>query len=179
MYTCRECERPINPATELCPYCGADLTESALPLPEAGAEKRRPGAIFLRWFALLGALWGFLWFVLPERVGDRAAEAEARAIETLREIRSALAAHAEARGGYPSSLEALGERARKPAQQAQKEGYSLHYTPGPSNPDGVVGSYTLEARPGNYGYRNFYTDQTGVVRATRENRGATAQDPPI
>lgn len=179
MYTCRECERPINQATELCPYCGADLTESALPLSEEGAEKRSLGAIFLRWFVLLAALWGFLWFVLPEKVGDRAAEAEARAMETLHEIRTALAAYAEARGGYPPSLEALGERARKPAQQAQREGYRLHYTPGPPNPDGLVRSYTLLARPGNYGYRNFYTDETGVVRATRENRGATAQDPPI
>jgi len=34
------------------------------------------------------------------------------------------------------------------------------------------------ALSGNYGYRGFYTDETGVLRATRENRPATAQDPP-
>jgi len=32
-------------------------------------------------------------------------------------------------------------------------------------------------RAGNYGYRNFYADETGVIRATRENRPATPQDP--
>jgi hypothetical protein len=42
-----------------------------------------------------------------------------------------------------------------------------------------VHNYPLLARPGNYRYRNFYSDATGVVRATREDRPATPQDPPI
>ena len=62
---------------------------------------------------------------------------------------------------------------------------------GPPEADGAAGaawagaayfhaihSYSLEARAGNYGYRNFYTDATGVVRATSENRPATSIDPP-
>ncbi len=68
---------------------------------------------------------------------------------------------------------------RVPAQNAQSEGYQLQYTPGPASSDGLVHNYVLLARPGNYGYSNFYTDETGVLRATRENRPATAQDPPI
>ena len=40
MYTCRECERPINQATEICPYCGADLTEPI------GLESRPKSALF-------------------------------------------------------------------------------------------------------------------------------------
>jgi len=182
MYTCRECERPINQATELCPYCGADLTESALPPAEQPPEKRNLPGVLLRWGVLLAALWGFLWFVLPERVGSpgaTAAQAEAQAIAALREIGAALDAHAEAQGGYPASLEILGDRARKPAQTAQSEGYVLHYTPGPPAADRAVRSYTLLARPGYYGHRSFYADETGTLRATRENRPATAQDPPI
>ena len=30
MYTCRECERELNQATEVCPYCGTDLSSEAL-----------------------------------------------------------------------------------------------------------------------------------------------------
>ncbi len=66
-----------------------------------------------------------------------------------------------------------------PAQNARSEGYQFQYTPGPVGSDGLVHNYVLLAQPGNYGYRHFYTDETGALRATRENRSATAQDPPI
>ena len=49
----------------------------------------------------------------------------------------------------------------------------------PAGPGGRVHNFVLLARPGNYGYRNFYLDETGVLRATQENRPATAQDPPL
>lgn len=182
MYTCRECERPINQATEICPYCGADLTEPIGPEAEEPAKKRTLASILLRWAVLLAALssalWGFLWFVLPEQSGDPAVRAEARAVEALREVRAAVSAYAEAQGGsYPASLEMLSDRARGPAQKALSEGYKVEYTPGPAGADRRVHNYILLARPGNYGYRNFYTDESGVLRATRENRAATAQDP--
>ncbi len=184
MFSCRECEREVNQATEICPYCGADLTEAGLPPTGEPEKKRSRAAILLRWGVLLtvvtSAIWGFLWFILPERAGDPAARAEAQAMQALGELRVALAAYAGAQGGaYPGSLELLGERARAPAQKALSEGYQLQYTPGPPGSDARVRNYVLLARPGNYGYRNFYTDETGVVRATRENRPATAQDAPV
>ena len=184
MYTCRECEREVNQATEICPYCGADLTEAGLPQSPGPAKKRTLASALVRWGALLVALsatlWGFLWYILPERAGNPAARAEARAVEALAEVHTALAAYAAAQGGsFPSSLEALGDRARAPAQKAMSEGYQVQYTAGPPGSDGMVHSYVLLARPGNYGYFNFYTDETGVLRATPENRPATPQDPPI
>jgi len=184
MYTCRECDQPINPASELCPYCGADLTAEAAPGPEAPAKKPNPLLMALRWTVLLAAMWAFLWFVLPERKGNATAQAEARAIELLRETRAALSAYAEAQGGsFPPSLEALPpeshERVRLAAQNALREGYELFYTPEPPNADGRVTSFALRARAGHYGYRNFFTDETGTLRATRENRQATIQDPSI
>ena len=182
MYACRECDRPINQATEICPYCGADLTDTGLP-PEEPGKKRSLVSGLLRWGVLLvvltAALWGFLWYVLPEQAGDPAVRAEARAVEALREVRAALAAYADAQGAFPPSLEVLGDRARLPAQKARSEGYQLQYTPGLVASDGAVRSYVLLARPGNYSYRNFYMDESGVLRATRENRPATVQDPPI
>jgi hypothetical protein len=182
MFTCRECENEINQATELCPHCGADLTA---PIPGSSAEKAKPrlGKILLRWGVLLGvllgAIWSFLWFVVPERQGDPTAQAEARAADSLREIRSALVAFASAQGGaYPQRFEAVGERVRIAAQVAQSVNYQVQYTPGPVDPGGMIRSFALQARAGNYGFRNFYLDDSGIVRATRESRAATSEDPP-
>jgi len=182
MYNCRECETEINQGTELCPHCGADLT-----VPIAGADQpaAKPSLqkILLRWGVLLGvllaAIWSFLWFVVPERQGNPTTQAEARAVESLRQVRSALADYATAqRGAYPREFEALGEPVRTAAQFAQSVNYQIQYTPGPVEADGSIRSYALQARAGNYGFLSFYTDNTGAVHATRENRAATAQDSP-
>jgi hypothetical protein len=182
MYNCRECETEINQGTELCPHCGADLTVSP-PGADQPAPKPSLQKILLRWGMLLGvllaAIWSFLWFVVPERQGNPTTQAEVRAVESLREIRSALADYASAQnGGYPRQFEALGERVRTPAQLAQSVNYQIQYTPGPVDTDGSIRSYVLQARAGNYGFRSFYTDNTGAVRATTENRAATPQDSP-
>src|SRR5260370_28867520 len=104
MYTCRECETEINQATELCPHCGADLT---MPLGfDQAAAKPSLQKILLRWGVLLGvllaAIWSFLWFVVPERQGNPTTQAETRAVESLRQVRAALADYASAQHGpYP------------------------------------------------------------------------------
>ena len=182
MYVCRECENEINQATELCPHCGADLTA---PIPGAEAPRAKPGLgkILLRWGVLLGvllaAIWSFLWFVVPERQGNPTAQAEARAAESLREVRAALVDFASAQGGaYPRQFEAVGERVRLSAQLAQSVNYQVQYTPGPVDADGTIRTFALQARAGNYGFRNFYLDDTGILRATRESRAATSEDPP-
>jgi hypothetical protein len=184
MYTCRECEREINQASEICPYCGTDLTVPVEGESAAPAKPRTTAQILLRWTLLLGSLtallWAFLWYILPARHGDPAADAEARATSALAEVRAALASYAGAQGGaFPVSLEPLADRARIPAQSAQSAGYQLLYTPGPVGADGLVRTYVLLARAGNFGYRNYYTDETGVLRATREDRAATSQDPVV
>lgn len=184
MYTCRECERELNQATEVCPYCGAELTveaESAGPTP----KKKKWATRIILYGILLGAIWGFMWYVVPERRGDEAsAQAEERAISAMRVAGQSLAAYADAQGGnFPPSLEALagesGERMRQGAQAALAEGYQLEYTLLSADANGMHRQFTLLARPRNWGYRNFFLDETGVLRATRENRAATAQDPPV
>ena len=183
MYTCRECEHEINQGTEICPQCGADLT-----LPPAGDEAPRKKLstrqILMRWGILLtlvlGATWSFVWFVASPRTGAGARQAEARAVQALDEVRALLGNYSAAQGGaYPKTLEPLGPLARQSAQMAQSEGYELQYVPGPADGNAVIRSYSLEARPGNFGYRSFYTDLSGLVRATTENRAATSSDPPI
>jgi hypothetical protein len=183
MYTCRECESEINQATEICPHCGTDLT---LPPPGDETPKKKLGTpkILMRWGLVLAilfsAIWSFVWFVASPRAGAGARQAESSAVQGMDEVRALLSNYAAAQGGaYPKTLEPLGPLARQAAQMAQAEGYELQYTPGPTDANAVIHSYTLEARPGNYGYRSFYTDLTGLVRATTENRAATSSDPPI
>src|SRR5258707_1128127 len=123
MYTCRECENEINQGTEICPQCGADLT---VPAPGADAPAAKPGLrkILIRWGVLLGvllaAIWSFLWFVVPERQGNPTSQAETRAVQALRDVRSALADSARAKGGgSPLNSEALGARVRPAPRLAQ------------------------------------------------------------
>ena len=182
MFTCRECESDINQGTEICPQCGADLT--SLPAGAEGpAKKPSLKKILLRWGVLLGvllaAIWSFLWFVVPERQGNPTANAEHLAVQSLLDVHAALAEYAAAEGGaFPRQFVALGDRGQGAAQLSQSANYQLLYTPGPVEADGRIRTYTLQAKAGNYGYRNFFEDESGVLRATRENRPATAQDPP-
>ena len=180
MYTCRECERPINQAAEVCPYCGADL--AVTPESEESPKKRNLVSVLLRWGVLVAAMWAFLWFVLPQS-GDPQQRAEARAVELLRECNRTLTAYSEAKNEFPPSLDALPPTStvalREAAQRALAEGYRIEYTPGAQNPDGRVLTYSLRANTSHFGYRNFFTDQAWMIRATSENRPATVEDPPV
>src|SRR5580700_2072306 len=128
MYACRQCENEINQGTEICPHCGTDLT---VPVPGADAPAAKPGLrkILLRWGVLLGvllaAIWSFLWFVVPERQGNPTVQAEARALQSLQEVRAALADYAAGQGGYPRQFEALGQGVRTAAQLAQSANYQI------------------------------------------------------
>lgn len=177
MYVCRECEQPLNQATEVCPYCGADLTQKTLEELVAPTKKRSLGRSLIVWGALIASIWAIVWFVLPPRPGTSKPEAEKSALVALGNLRTALASYSAATGGYPSSLESLGASARAAAQAAQNAGYDIQYTPGTVSDDGLIKNFAVTARAGNYGYRSFYLDETGAVHATRENRNATAADP--
>jgi hypothetical protein len=178
MYVCPQCEQVINQATEICPYCRADLTA----LPEEVEEPKKKsniGKAILLWGLALGFLWLMVWIALPLRMMSPAVQSENRALEAMTSVRAALASYASAEGGFPASLETLGNSARAAAQYALSGGYQLQYFPGQIGADGRVHSYSLLARPSNYGFRSFYSDETGAVRSTREGRAATAQDPPV
>jgi hypothetical protein len=94
--------------------------------------------------------------------------------------------------GFPSSLDVLGhsDTDDPSANHAgfvdsmlsdppyEKSGYRFNY----QLIDVNQGEYTITARPlefGRTGTRNFFIDQTGVIRATTEDREATKYDNPI
>jgi predicted small secreted protein len=179
MYECPECEQPLNQGTELCPYCGTDLT--ATPIEESATRKKKSRLTrsVVLWAILIAAVWVIVWFVLPPRPEASKSEAEKSALAALAELRGALSAYADASGTYPSSIEPLGASVRSAIQTAQGAGYDIQYTPASVDNSGRIKSFVLLARPGNFGYRNFYTDETGIIHATRANRPATPQDPEL
>jgi hypothetical protein len=63
----------------------------------------------------------------------------------------------------------------------RKNGYTFAYLPGPKDSAGRITSYTVVARPldGSCGTNSYFTDKSGVIRMTEENRPATAKDPPL
>jgi predicted amidophosphoribosyltransferase len=70
VYTCRECDKEINEATEICPHCGADLTVFTA---EGRAARKTPMLkILVRWVSLLvvlaGALGMFIWYMMRNRM---------------------------------------------------------------------------------------------------------------
>jgi hypothetical protein len=186
MYKCSECEREINQASEICPYCGADL--AALLAAAASAEPPRPRSLpqlLLIWVGVTAVvalgLYLFVWFILPEYSATAPPKrAEAQAVEALRTLQATLSAYAAAEGGrYPATLEPLGEPAQAAARIALEAGYTLHYAPGATGDDGAVRTYALTAQPSRYGLRNYYTDQAAVIRWTPDNRPASASDPTL
>ena len=182
MYSCPECEQPINQASEVCPYCGADqkaLADAESLLSGKPTKKKSVKRIILVCAILLAILWITAWFAVPWKISGSKTEAESRARDAMVSIQQAINVYHTSEGSFPSSLESLGDAVQKAAQAAQSSRYTLQYTPGRPDADGRVGGYTLTARPGNFGFLSFYTDETGVFRATREERAATVQDPPI
>ena len=74
-----------------------------------------------------------------------------------------------------------------PLASGRKSGYIFEFAPGPPSenppagcPPGVT-AYTVTANPqsSKQGQQHYFTDQTGVIRWTRENRSATAHDPSL
>ena len=179
MYTCPECSQDVNETSETCPDCGADLSAPARAEFLEAKKKYRYLTATVVWSAVITITWAIAWFALPWMVSGAKPSAELRARETLAALQQGLAAYQAADGSYPRSLEVLGTRARQAAQSAQAVHYTLQYTSGNPDVDGRIRNYSLVARAANSGFLNFYTDQTGVFRATSENRPATAQDPPL
>ena len=128
---------------------------------------------------IVAGIWAIIWFALPLRLENPRPAAERSAIEALRTVQQQLAAYANGAGTFPDSLEALGAPARDAAQGALAKGYSIRYTPQHADANGNARAYTLVAVPRNYGYESLYTDQSEIIRATRDNRPATVQDPPL
>lgn len=126
---------------------------------------------------------------------SRLASNQASAIASLRVVNTAALTYERTYGnGFPPNLGALGPPTNKAQPSAsaaalidellakgERRGYTFAYTPGLRDSKGKIETYTVTARPLNSttGTVNYFTDQTGVIRQTTEDRPATAKDAPI
>ena len=148
---------------------------------------------------LLGAFLLAAW-VLPGLMSSRARANESLVAGRLRTINAGARVYADTYGsGFPASLAVMGPAQGSPSCRAaglvdeqvaagEFKGYRFEYRPGEAvekaaeNCPAGVKTYTILARPVEHGrraQRSFFSDQSGVIRWTREDRAATAQDPPL
>lgn len=179
MYLCQNCQQPINSASAICPYCGATQEEPDTNASQKPVNKRGPLMLVITVGVIVAGIWAIIWFALPLRLENPRPSAERSAIEAVRVLQHQLAVYENGAGTFPDSLEALDAPARDAAQDAMAKGYAIRYTPGQTDANGNPHSYTLTAVPRNYGYESLYTDPSGVIRGTRDNRAATVQDPAL
>jgi hypothetical protein len=179
MYLCLNCQRPINSASAVCPYCGADQAEPGSELVPQQTRKLRSPKLIIAFAVVVAGIWAIIWFALPLRFENPRPVAERSALDAVRSIQHQLATYENGASAFPTSLESLGDPARQAAQAAMSGGYSIRYSPDHPDANGNPHAYTLTAIPRNYGYESYYVDQSGVIRFTRDNRPATLQDPPV
>ena len=60
--------------------------------------------------------------------------------------------------------------------RAPRHAYRIIYQPGPRDEKGIVNSYTICARPIGQPGISYFTDETGVIRMTSEDRCPTVKD---
>ena len=128
---------------------------------------------------------------------DRTAANEASAVGSLRTYNTAIVTYEATYpdAGVPGSLTVLGGVAagQEPDRDHallldpllstppfEKSGYRFYYIRAGST--GENGRYTIVARPVQYGTtgnRNFFTDESGVIRFTEEDREPSSSDPPL
>lgn len=136
---------------------------------------------------------------IPNLLRSRSAGDHIGGVGMLRTINTAEITYASTySSGFSPSLAVLGpptQGAKRSALAAdlideflasgRESGYRIDYKPGPVE-HGRIDTYTVTARPIKYGCpeaywaeTSYFSDQSGVIRMTNEDRLATAKDPPI
>jgi prepilin-type N-terminal cleavage/methylation domain-containing protein len=130
---------------------------------------------------------------IPNLIRSKMAANEASAVATLRTYNTSIVAYSTTYQTDPATnLSQLGPAATPSSTAADlvdsllgsatpvKSGYSFTYSAGtPAN--GVVSQYSIVAVPTSTstGQRKFFTDQSGVIRATTDGTAPTAATSPI
>lgn len=112
----------------------------------------------------------------PRMVAAAKARHEVGALNAIREVRTALAAHRNRFGGYPASLQVLVEQGLLESHQTQGSvrSYYFSYDHGKEirAGSGLYDSFAVFARPGrfSFGQRLFYLNTTGVIQIQKSDQ---------
>jgi hypothetical protein len=185
MYSCWSCLIILEQGARVCPLCGADQTRPVNFVDPALQPLVSPTRVIQQWklvivviVVFVGSLGGILWHYFGAVSISPASQAAGVTAKSLRELREELSSYALiTKDTYPTTLNALGDRASLPLQTALIAGYKLEYIPKSSPSEVVSRGFVILARPDTAGFLNLRIDESGVVRATDENRPATIWDP--
>jgi len=116
---------------------------------------------------------------IPNLLRSKEASNEASAVGSLRTLNTASVTFSTTYGGYPPALTNLSPAATATSTSADlidsvlatgtKSGYSFSWSAGTTDSNGNYLGYSITAQPvtpGVTGQRYFYTDQSGVIRAS-------------
>lgn len=174
--------RPAKPKTAA--QAAARAREEAVAARKAVAAKRRRK----RWTIVLvaAAVLAVVFAVISFDLLTPAAEAaEGEALRALGQIVTAEIVYSARHGdrGFAATLGDLGPGAEGLIEGrlavGQVAGYTFTLTPGDRDEQGRLRHFAVTARPMSPGLRSFYSNETGVIRFTEENRLATGDDPPL
>jgi len=156
----------------------------------AGDELARAG-IILGWvYAPFLAIFPILIIAaiaIPNLLQSRMRANEASAVGSLRTINTAAVYYASEHphSGYPSSLAEMGPGGADLIDPVlaggQKSGYLFSYEARDTDGDGILDAFSATAtpaQPGNTGQRFYYTDDSGVIRFSRD-QPADDRSPPL
>jgi type IV pilus assembly protein PilA len=142
-------------------------------------RKRQRGFSAVQLVVAIAILLVLAAIAIPNLLHSNLSENESTAVASLRSLNSACEDYARLYGGYPRSLSNLGANGAASSASPDlidaelaggaKSGYVFTYTPGASGVSGNVLSYGIMAKPvtpGSTGRRSFFTDQSGVIRAS-------------
>ena len=127
---------------------------------------------------------------IPNLMRSKMAANEASAVASLRTLNTSVVAYSTTYATDPPTLTALGPSATPSStaadlvdsllgvDPAQKSGYTITYTAVAATP---ITQYTILAAPQSTstGQRQFFTDQSGVIRQTTDGTTPTASSTPI
>jgi uncharacterized membrane protein YhaH (DUF805 family) len=143
------------------------------------------GVRFIPYLVVLGVIA----VALPNSVSNKGDRRAASAVGALRAINMAEITYFQTYSkGYSTSLAELAAAASAHAAgdgidaalaSGAKDDYTFRYTPGPPEASGQITTYTVTATPSEPActlWKRFFTDQTGKIRMTTENRPATVND---
>jgi hypothetical protein len=183
--SCWSCLVILEDGATVCPLCGADQTHPVKFVDRNAVNTPGTASLFHEWRIQLTILvcvasiaGGIYWHNFGGYSISRESQAAAVAAKSLRAVREALSDYALSnKGMYPDSLNSVSDRVSGPMQAALDAGYALQYRPNAASGDAAPRSFVILARPERGDYWNLCIDESGVVRATEENRPATMRDP--
>jgi type IV pilus assembly protein PilA len=130
---------------------------------------------------------------IPNLLRSKMAANEASAVGSLRTLNTACVTYSTTYGGFPSSLTAMGGEGSGSSptstasqlidnvlQTGTKSGYNFTFSGGTADSAGNIDYYIINANPvtpGSTGLRYFYTDQSGVIRASTTGAATSGSTP--